>query len=221
VTPKPMRKPAHAGSRVYTRPLLSVYDAFVLGFSNTFVWKCPTTRLLAFYNQHISDNHLDVGVGTGYFLDTCQYPSPTPNIALADLNPNTLATTKQRIARYHPTTYTVDVLEPLPIPHQSFDSIGLNYVLHCLHGTMQSKQIVFQNLKQLLRDNGVLFGATVLRHGVDVGILARAFMNVYNNLGAFGNSHDSLQSLEQSLAASFREYKIEVVGCVALFHARV
>jgi len=48
------------------QPLLSGYDLWVLGFSNTFVWRCPTRLLLEFYNEHISGNHLDVGVGTGY-----------------------------------------------------------------------------------------------------------------------------------------------------------
>lgn len=57
---------AAAGAAVYSKPLLSGYDLWVLGFSNTFVWRCPTRLLLEFYNEHISGNHLDVGVGTGY-----------------------------------------------------------------------------------------------------------------------------------------------------------
>lgn len=58
-----------AGAAVYSKPFLSVYDLYVLGFSNTFVWHCPARLILDFYNEHISRKHLDVGVGTGYFLD--------------------------------------------------------------------------------------------------------------------------------------------------------
>ena len=60
---------AAAGTAAYSKPLLSIYDLWVLGFSNTFVWRCRTSIILAFYNQHVSGNHLDVGVGTGYYLD--------------------------------------------------------------------------------------------------------------------------------------------------------
>ncbi|MDJ0799996.1 MAG: hypothetical protein QNJ51_24845 [Calothrix sp. MO_167.B12] len=57
------------GAAIYSKSLLLIYDFFVLGLSNTFCWQCPTKLILNFYNQHISDKHLDVGVGSGYFLD--------------------------------------------------------------------------------------------------------------------------------------------------------
>src|SRR5918996_6376268 len=84
-----------AGAAIYSKPVLSVYDLYVLGFSNTFVWRCPSHLILDFYNEHISGNHLDVGVGTGYFLDKCKFPTHHPRIALADLNTNSLQATKK------------------------------------------------------------------------------------------------------------------------------
>ncbi|HEY0602224.1 MAG TPA: class I SAM-dependent methyltransferase [Herpetosiphonaceae bacterium] len=209
------------GSEFYSRPVLGMYDRVVLGFSNTYVWKSPTTQILEFYNEHISANHLDVGVGTGYFLDRCRFPSTAPSIVLADLNPNTLAVTAARIARYQPQTCVVNVLESLPLAPHSFDSIGLNYVLHCLPGTMREKQSVFRNLKQLLRPGGVLFGTTILSQGVRVGLLARIFMAVYNEARLFGNREDSLQALERNLEEVFDDYSLYVVGSVAFFAARV
>ena len=53
-----------AGATEYSRPVLSVYDLYVPGFSNTFVCQCPSRLMLAFYNEHISGRHLDVGVRT-------------------------------------------------------------------------------------------------------------------------------------------------------------
>jgi ubiquinone/menaquinone biosynthesis C-methylase UbiE len=101
-----------AGVAVYSRPLLSVYDLSVLGFSNTFVWKCPSRLILDFYNEHISGNHLDVGVGTGYFLDKCRFPSSNPTVVLVDLNANSLQVTAQRLARYNPTIHAERVGTP-------------------------------------------------------------------------------------------------------------
>jgi len=89
-----------AGQAVYTRRNLALYDVVVLGLSNRLIWRCPTSRLLAHYNQHVSANHLDVGVGTGYFLDHCHFPAPDPPITLMDLNADALAYTAQRIARH-------------------------------------------------------------------------------------------------------------------------
>ena len=52
-----------AGQAVYTKRTLAVYDFMVLGVSNRFLWKCPSQRLEEHYNQHVTANHLDVGVG--------------------------------------------------------------------------------------------------------------------------------------------------------------
>lgn len=64
-----------AGQAVYTERLLAAYDFLVLGVSNRWVWKCSTRRLEELYARHITANHLDVGVGTGYLLDRCRLPS--------------------------------------------------------------------------------------------------------------------------------------------------
>lgn len=60
-----------AGHAIYTKRTLQVYNFVVLGISNYFIWKCPTKHIVAHYNRNVSANHLDVGVGTGYFLKHC------------------------------------------------------------------------------------------------------------------------------------------------------
>src|SRR5687768_2247896 len=94
-----------AGQAVYSKRTLAVYDFVVLGVSNRFIWKCRTPLLEAHYNKHITAQHLDVGVGTGRFLDRCRYPSPTPRVALMDLNAEALAFASRRISRYRPEIY--------------------------------------------------------------------------------------------------------------------
>ena len=93
-----------AGQRVYTPLVLWGYDLFVLGFSNRFVWRCRSSRMLERYNSHVGARHLDVGVGTGWYLDRCEWPVETPQITLLDLNENSLSVASKRIRRYAPAT---------------------------------------------------------------------------------------------------------------------
>ena len=209
-----------AGAAIYSKTLLSIYDLYVLGFSNKFVWRCPSRLILDFYNEHISGKHLDVGVGTGYFLAKCEFPTHKPTIALADLNANSLQATANRLQRYNPTLHIANVLEPLCIEPADFDSIALGYLLHCLPGNILGKQAVFRNLKPLLNDNGVIFGTTVLGKGVKRNFLAKTLMRAYNSKGIFGNSDDNAADLEQVLKDNFRDYSFRVVGCVAFFVGR-
>ncbi|MCW8965760.1 MAG: methyltransferase type 12, partial [Candidatus Pacearchaeota archaeon] len=50
---------------IYSKLGLAFYKVAVLGISNQFIWKCPTKTLVNLYNENITQNHLDVGVGTG------------------------------------------------------------------------------------------------------------------------------------------------------------
>jgi hypothetical protein len=206
-----------AGAAVYNKAVLGIYDFYVLQFSNLFAWRCSAKHILDFYNTYISDNHLDVGIGTGYFLDYCRFPSPAPKLTLLDLNPNSLKVAAERLKRYQPTTHLADILQPLPSTLTGFRSIGLNYVLHCLPGTMKSKEIVFEHLKPCLAADGVLFGSTILGQGVDHTPLGKFLMNTYNNKGIFGNRSDTLLDLENHLKKHFRKYMLDVEGCVACF----
>jgi len=211
---------ARQGAAAYTPLTLALYDLAVLGFSNSIVWQCPSHVLLDFYNEHISDKHLDIGVGTGYFLDKCRFPSTIPKIALFDLNSHSLAKSAKRLRRYHPSCYQGDVLHRIDIGTSGFDSISLNYLLHCLPGDLASKSIVFEHVKPLLRDGGVIFGSTILGEGVRHNPLARQLMKIYNAKGIFSNLSDRQSDLEAGLKAHFDEHTIHTAGCVALFSAR-
>jgi len=209
-----------AGQAVYSKRVLGSYDFVVLGLSNRFLWRCPTERLLEHYNRHVTENHLDVGVGTGYFLDHCRFSVPSPRIALMDLNPNTLEFAARRIARFQPESYLRNVLEPISLDAAPFDSVGINYLLHCLPGTIDSKSVVFDHLRELMRPNAVVFGSTLLQGGVSRNWFAQRLMEVYNAKGIFSNRNDDLLGLTKALRLRFKEVSVEVVGCVAIFSAR-
>lgn len=209
-----------AGQAVYTPALLRLYDLLVLGLSNRFIWKCPTPRLLAHYDAHVTGNHLDVGVGTGYFLDHCRFPTASPRIALMDLNENALRFAANRVARHAPRTYRRNVLAPIAFEAAPFDSVGVNYLLHCLPGAIDEKAVLFDHLKPLMREGAVLFGSTLLQGGAPRSAAARRLMAFYNRKGVFSNDRDDLDGLRRALQSRFSDVSIEIVGCAALFSAR-
>lgn len=113
-----------------------------------------------------------------------------------------------------------------PSPHDAtkFDSVGLNYLLHCLPGSIESnesKAVAFDHLRALMNPHAVLFGSTLLQSGVRRNWLAKRLMDFYNKKGIFSNQHDSLDGLKFVLDQRFRDVSIEVVGCAALFSGRV
>ncbi|MGX9979433.1 class I SAM-dependent methyltransferase [Methylobacterium fujisawaense] len=215
-----MTTDTQAGQAIYNPRTLQIYDLVVLRLSNPLIWRCPTARVLNLYDRHAGSAHCDVGVGTGWYLDRCRFPAPAPRIGLMDLNADSLAFAADRIARYRPETYRVDVLGAPATGIAPFDSIGMTYLLHCLPGDIAAKAKAFDTVRPCLRDDGVVFGATILSGGVPTTAAARALMRVYNRKGVFSNGADTLPALRAALDQRFRSVEITVVGCVALFVAR-
>jgi len=210
-----------AGQAVYDKRTLAIYDLLVLGLSNRWIWRCPTPVQLDHYNGNISANHLDVGVGTGYFLDKCRFPVNTPRVALMDLNSNSLEFAARRIVRYRPETYMRNVLKPIPFEAEKFDSVGVNYLLHCLPGALDEKSVVFDHLKALMKPGATLFGATLLHGGVERNWAAKRLMAIYNRKRIFSNQSNNLAGLERALRERFHSVSISVVGAGALFSGRI
>ncbi|MGB0720997.1 MAG: class I SAM-dependent methyltransferase [Gammaproteobacteria bacterium] len=218
-----------AGQAVYTPSVLALYDLLVLGISSHLVWRCPAADIRRLYARNLSINHLDVGVGSGYFLDHADFPGPNPRVGLMDLNPHSLEHTARRIRRYLPECYRHNVLAPLelqagtsaPPAVQPFDSLAMNYLLHCLPGTMEDKAGAFDHLIPVLKPGARVFGSTILHGGVPRSLPARALMALYNRRGIFSNQGDDLDGLHRALERRFDGVEIETRGCVALFSARM
>src|SRR5262249_15644666 len=101
-----------AGQGAFNDWTLKYYD-WLLEFACNRIWRCPIDRTLELYQRHLSSNHLEVGVGTGYFLDRIRFPSAEPRLALLDPNPHCLQHTGTRLARYAPEVYRADALAPI------------------------------------------------------------------------------------------------------------
>lgn len=208
---------AERGWRDYNGPLLAIYDRFVLGFMARVVWRTSTPRLLDNYRRHIRDRHLDVGPGTGWFLDHSGLP-PGSSVAIVDPNATVLAHAGRRLDRYRLETIEADVLEPLPVT-RPFASAGLNLVLHCLPGPMDRKAAAIRNIAAVLEPDGVLVGSSVLGLDGPQTPLSRLVLRAFNRRGAFGNLGDTEEGLRSILEASFERVELETSGATAIFAA--
>lgn len=210
-----------AGQNVYTKTFLKFYDVVVLRIFNRLIWQCPSRNIQQMYQRHVSNNHLEVGVGTGIYLQHCRFPSENPRLGILDLNPHCLDVAARRLARYRPEIYRKNLYEPMILNAPAFDSIGLNYVLHCLPGNFETKSVVLAHLKKLLNPGGVIFGATLLGKDVDHPWQAKIAMRIFNDQKIFSNRQDSLAELKTILAGEFKKFDATLIGSAALFWGRV
>jgi 2-polyprenyl-3-methyl-5-hydroxy-6-metoxy-1,4-benzoquinol methylase len=218
---KVTKEQVEAGQAAYTSRMLGFYDFLILRVIVPYIWKCPIDNILKLYNDHMSSNHLEIGVGSGYFLDNCNFPTDNPRLAIMDLNPNSLKFTAGRVSRYKPEVYRTNILEPIQTDIEKFDSVGINAVIHCLPGTMETKLVVFDHIIELLKPGGIVFGSTILNKGVKQNWLTIIFMKRFNDRRVFSNLEDDVSTLREGLAKRFSDIEINVIGTAALFTARL
>ena len=168
--------------------------------------------------MNLSSNHLEAGVGTGYFLDHVT-GAGFDRLVLLDINRHCLDRAERRLAHFNLTTVQANLLAPIVLPLTPFDSIALTYVLHCLPGRMDEKLVVLDHLRPLMKKDSVIFGATILGRGISPNLAARRLLALYKYKGVFNNSEDDLDSLSAGLRQRFSRVEIERQGCVALFSA--
>jgi SAM-dependent methyltransferase len=209
--------PAYRGESEYTPFFLRIYDPVILGFFTRVVWRCPTPLLVERYRRHIRPGHLDVGPGTGYFLERAGLPARTP-VTILDPNVNVLAFASRRLQDLDITAIEADVYKPLPV-HRSFDSAALHGVLHCLPGPLARKATAVANVAAVLAPTGVLFGASILGASGPHTWFARKMLEANNRRGVFDNLGDTPEGLVEILGASFEHVELETVGSMAIFAA--
>jgi hypothetical protein len=206
-----------AEHQIYTRRFLAIYDTLILGFYLRWVWRCPRALLAERYRLHTGARHLDVGPGTGYFLDVAELHEGTA-ITLLDPNPEVLAYAAQRLGRHAPSTVRADACEPLPIVGP-FESAALNLVLHCIEGEGR-KAAALRHVAATLDEDGLLFGASVIGTPEAHSRLGRTALAALNRRGIFSNLADTEAGLRDMLSEAFDDVVLERIGAVAVFTAR-
>ena len=210
--------PAYRGQADYSPGFLRLYDGLVLGLFVRLFWRISTPEHVAFYREHIRPNHLDVGPGTGYFLERAGLPDGS-RVTILDPNPNVLRHAARRLERLDVTAVQADALKPLPIAGP-FDSAALSFVLHCLPGPMERKGLAIEHIARVLAPDGVLFGGTILGRTGAHTRLGKAFLRVVNRRGAFDNLDDTEAGVREILQRSFRDVDLWTVGGSAVFVAK-
>jgi SAM-dependent methyltransferase len=210
--------PAYRGQADYTRAMLRLYDPLVLGPISRYVWRAPAELGVEMYRKHIRPNHLDVGPGTGYFIDHAGLPAGS-RVTIVDPNPNVLRHVSRRLRRLDVTAVEADVLKPLPISGP-FASAGLNAVLHCLPGPLDHKATAIENIARVLAPDATLFGVTVLGRSARHTRAGRAMLAAFNRRGTFDNLDDTEDGIAEILRRSFDEITVETLGGLAIFTAR-
>lgn len=214
-----MTEPISAGARYYGALTLPLYDLAVLRAVVQYAWQCPLETERALYDRCVGERHLDVGVASGYFLDHALWPVTTPEITLMDLNPNSTRYAAHRLRRYRITEVVGDALEPYPVDGK-FDSIGLFHLLHCIPGDLPAKASVLLNAAQVLKPDGVVFGANVTPVDCKSNVFAKMVLAFSHRLGALNNQNDSHADMETVLNETFADVRIQRVGYMSLWEAR-
>ncbi|GKZ35685.1 hypothetical protein AbraIFM66950_006436 [Aspergillus brasiliensis] len=228
----PKHQPSQAtpqeNKQIYTPWRLFIYDIWVLGIVSTFAWGCRISKyLIPLFRLNIGKNHLDIGAGTGYYLNHARIPGDT-KLTIADNEPHALNVALARCT--HPSTQThgivTDILQPFPFPtpkkeEEKFDSISMYYLLHCLPVPVASKCKIFTHLKKYMTADGVIHGANVLGKGVrkDNWFAAMIRRGCLKH-GVFHNEQDNAWEFERALRENFREVETWVVGSVFVFRAK-
>jgi SAM-dependent methyltransferase len=210
--------PAYRGQADYSGVLLRLYDPLVLGPISRYVWRAPAELGIRMYRQHIRPNHLDVGPGTGYFIDHANLPAGS-KVTIVDPNPNVLRHVTRRLRDLDVTAVEADVLKPLPVAGP-FASAGFNAVLHCLPGPLDRKALAIANIARVLSADATLFGATVLGRSARHTRAGRAMLAAFNRRGVFDNLDDTEDGIAEILRRSFDDVMVETIGGLALFTAR-
>jgi 2-polyprenyl-3-methyl-5-hydroxy-6-metoxy-1,4-benzoquinol methylase len=207
-------KKTNISQRYFNRVFLLLYDFAVYRVISRFIWGCPNEALINRYKYYVRRQHLEVGVGTGHLID--KFNPSDISLDLMDLSSSCLDKSSKRLKRYSPTVIRHNVLETPIEEDKRYDSIGINYVLHCVSGDYTEKEIVFGNLKKLLKDKGVIFGSVVLQTTHSYGI-ATLLMKILNRVGVFNSANDQLKDLELALKKHFRYVSIDIRSSVVLF----
>lgn len=210
---KPPDRDRGARASIYNGLTLRVYDLAVLGLTNSLIWRCPTKRLVEHYRKHVGPAHLDIGPGTGYYLERIDACS----ISLLDLNDSSLNAAAERIgsqAEVRPLRQSFfDALDSNLV----FDSIGLNFLLHCIPDTSKWNRLA--ELREHLAPGGTIFGSTVIPDRTEENAAAVVLNGIYNHLGVFGNCDDATADITNALQG-LSHVQVDRVGQVVMFAAQ-
>lgn len=206
------------GAAAYNPLLLAMYDTWVYGVAVR-VMRCPPSEFFTFYELNVTEQHLDIGVGSGSLLRHCLRQQLLERVTLMDLNPHCLQAAEKALRPLPVQKVQADVLKPFPLGSGEFLSVGLNFLLHCVPGSFREKGVVFEHARKVLAPGGLVFGSTAIYSPGLRLAPARFLMDRYNQAGVFHNREDTCEDLQRVLSGLFNNVELIQEGCVLFFRA--
>lgn len=197
------------------------YDRFVNEINCNHVWKCSKNNIINNYCANVENKHLEIGPGSGFFLKKENIGVNLDQLTLVDVNSTILKFSKKNLESEHSNVNSlVYDLFRYEIPTNiEFDSVGINYVLHCIPGNLQTK---LDSLISNLGDNKYnLFGASVICDPLHMNPIAEYELMFLNAFGIFNNNNDTYEELNEYLNNKNYNFSLKKQGYVAIFNVHV
>ena len=105
-----------------------------------------------------------------------------------------------------------------PIKIDNLESVGINYVLHCVPGNLEYK---FENLLKNLPTNVNIFGASVINDSDKQTSLSKAELYFLNNKGIFNNHQDYSEDFLNFMLNQKINFNHKIIGNVLIFEIKV
>ena len=190
-----------------------MYDIIVNDVNCRYVWKCEKNHIFNLYKQNISKNHLEIGPGTGYFLKNYSFS----NLTLMDVNEDTLSFSKNQLKAQSKKiqNFHHDIFKQKKYV-KDIDSVGVNYVLHCVDGKLEDK--LDRLAKNLITDRDVIiFGASIIQKEQEKNKITEAELYFLNQMNIFHNQYDYASNAIRYFEKNKIKYNYNVIGNVFLF----
>tara|TARA_B100000161_G_C33521009_1_gene401099 strand:+ start:47 stop:673 length:627 start_codon:yes stop_codon:yes gene_type:complete len=192
---------------------LKFYDYLVNDINCNYAWRCHKSNIFENYKNNIKKNHLEIGPGTGYFLKNNYQIN---KLYIMDINDDTLSFTKKNLD----SVYNIESInhnifsDKLKI--KDLNSVGLNYVLHCVPGRLEDN---VDNLINNLESNNKInfFGATVVSDKNLQNTLSSVELFFLNKYNIFNNELDTSENLINYLKYNQIKFHKKIVGNVLIF----
>ena len=133
-----------------------------------------------------------------------------------DINNETLNFTKEKLQYKYNTISKINhnIFED-KYELNNLNSVGLNYVLHCVPGKLENKM---DNLINNLSNNNIkYFGATVVNNKHLQTNLSKFELYFLNKYKIFNNKNDDFYNLINYFKLNKIDYKYKIIGNVIIF----
>ncbi|VVU94689.1 hypothetical protein CPAV1605_414 [seawater metagenome] len=192
---------------------LKYYDYLVNNINCKYVWKCDKSHILNNYKNNMSNNHLEIGPGTGYFLK--KFSCNNTKLTLMDINDNILNYSHGNLINNFKSINSINHNIFQKEFYGNYKSVGINYVLHCIPGRIEDNvQILIDNLQP---KDCTIFGSSVITDTELVSILAKGELYFLNKFQIFNNKNDKSINLIRYLKNKNYNFNYEIIGNVMIF----